>query len=379
MTWQSWEPADNCYCRNPGNNMWLEVLIVLIKALFFITCILTLTSLLTWQERKQSAVMQDRLGANRAPIFGVRAFGLMHIFADALKMFFKEDYVPPGGDKVLHTAAPIISLFFALMSFAAIPFGDTIQIAGRTIELQILPLNVGMLFVFAMMSLGIYGTFLAGFSSNNKYAFLGGLRASSQMISYEITMGATLVGLLMIFGTLDLAEINRAQGGLLWGWLPKWGIFLQPLGFLLFVTAGMAETKRIPFDLPEGESEIIGYFVEYSSMKFGAFFMADFIETILIAALIATLFFGGWQVPYLQSDGFHLPWGSFFGLPHLLVTLLQIAAFAFKVFFFCWFLLLIRWTLPRFRYDQLMQLGWKYHAAHLRPQYLRHRLHSSVD
>jgi len=340
--------------------MWIDVLIALIKAVFFLACVLTLTALLTWQERKQSAVMQDRLGANRAPILGIRAFGLFHILSDALKMFFKEDYVPPGGDKLLHTAAPFAALFFALMSFAAIPFGDTIQIAGRRIDLQVLPLNVGILFVFAMMSLGIYGTFLAGFSSNNKYAFLGGLRASSQMISYEITMGATLVGLLMIFGTLDLGELNRAQGGLLWGWLPKWGIFLQPLGFLLFVTAGMAETKRIPFDLPEGESEIIGYFIEYSSMKFGAFFMTDFVETVLIAALIATLFFGGWQVPYLQPDGFHLPGGASLALPHLVVTLLQMAAFAIKVFFFCWFLLLIRWTLPRFRYDQLMRLGWKF-------------------
>ncbi len=340
--------------------MWLNVLIVLIKILFFLTCVLTLTALLTWVERKQSAVMQDRLGANRAPVFGIRAFGLMHIVSDALKMFFKEDYVPPGGDKLLHTAAPFAALFFALMSFAAIPFGDSIMIAGQRIELQVLELNVGLLFVFAMMSLGIYGTFLAGFSSNNKFAFLGGLRASSQMISYEITMGATLVGVLMIFGTLDLAELNRAQGGLLWGWLPKWGILFQPLGFLLFVTAGMAETKRIPFDLPEGESEIIGYFVEYSSMKFGAFFMTDFVETILIAALIATLFFGGWQVPYLQTDGFRLPGGSFLALPGFLVTLLQIAAFAVKVIFFCWFLVLIRWTLPRFRYDQLMRLGWKF-------------------
>jgi NADH-quinone oxidoreductase subunit H len=340
--------------------MWLDVLIVTIKALFFITCVLTLTSLLTWMERKQSAVMQDRLGANRAPILGIRAFGLPHILSDALKMFFKEDFVPPGGDKVLHTAAPFLALFFALMTFAAIPFGDTIMIAGREINLQILPLNVGLLFVFAMMSLGIYGTFLAGFSSNNKYAFLGGLRASSQMISYEITMGVTLVGLLMIFGTLDLAEINRAQGDLLWGWLPKWGIILQPVGFLLFLAAGMAETKRVPFDLPEGESEIVGYFVEYSSMKFGAFFMTDFVETILIATLIATLFFGGWQVPYLQPDGFHLPGGLFLALPQLLVTLLQVAALGFKVVFFCWFLLLIRWTLPRFRYDQLMRLGWKF-------------------
>jgi NADH-quinone oxidoreductase subunit H len=340
--------------------MWFELSAALIKTMFLLSCVLSLTSLLTWMERKQSAVMQDRLGANRASILGIRAFGLMHIISDALKMFFKEDYVPSGGDKKLHTAAPMIALFFALMGFAAIPFGNVIEIAGRQVPLQVLPLNAGILFVFAMMSLGVYGAFLAGFSSNNKYAFLGGLRASSQMISYEITMGATLVGLFMVFGTLDLMAMNRAQGELLWGWLPKWGIFLQPLGFILFVVAGMAETKRVPFDLPEGESEIVGYFVEYSSMKFGAFFMADFIETILIATLIATLFFGGWQVPYLQADGFHLPGGSFHSLPQLLVVLFQIAALGFKVFFFCWFLLLIRWTLPRFRYDQLMRLGWKF-------------------
>jgi NADH-quinone oxidoreductase subunit H len=337
----------------------VDVAIIFVKAFAFINAILLLTSLLTWMERKQSAVMQDRIGANRAPIFGLRAFGLFHIFADALKMFFKEDFIPPGGDKFLHTIAPMTALFFALMSFAAIPFGDAIEVAGRRIELQILPLNVGLLFVFAMMSMGIYGNFLAGFSSNNKFAFLGGLRASSQMISYEITMGATLVGLLMIFGTLDLAQLNRQQGELLWGWVPKWGIVLQPLGFILFLVAGIAETKRVPFDLPEGESEIIGYFVEYSSMKFGAFFMTDFIETVLVAALTATLFFGGWQVPYLQADGFYFPWGSHWSLSHPVVALLQIASFGVKVVFFCWFLLLIRWTLPRFRYDQLMHLGWK--------------------
>jgi NADH-quinone oxidoreductase subunit H len=340
--------------------IWLQILIILVKAIFFVSLVLTLTSLLTWMERKQSAVMQDRIGANRAEILGVRAIGLPHILADALKMFFKEDYVPPGADRLLHTVAPFAALFFALMSFAAIPFGDSITIAGQRIELQVLPMNVGLLFVFAMMSMGIYGTFLAGFSSNNKYAFLGGLRASSQMISYEITMGATLVGLLMIFGTLDLAVINRAQGGLLWGWLPKWGIFLQPLGFLLFITAGMAETKRVPFDLPEGESEIIGYFVEYSSMKFGAFFMTDFVETILIAALMSTLFLGGWQVPYLTATGFVFPWGGTLNLSQVVVTILQIAAFGVKVFLSCFFLLLIRWTLPRFRYDQLMSFGWRF-------------------
>jgi NADH-quinone oxidoreductase subunit H len=340
-------------------HMLLDIVIVLIKALFFLTCVLTLTSLLTWMERKQSAVMQDRLGANRAPILGIRAFGFPHMLADPIKALFKEDFIPPGGDKFLHTAAPFVALFFALMGFAAIPFGNSIQIAGRTIDLQVLPFNAGLLFVFAMMSMGIYGAFLAGFSSNNKFAFLGSLRASSQMISYEITMGATLVGLLMTFGTLDLAALNRAQGELLWGWLPKWGIFLQPLGFILFLVAGFAETKRVPFDLPEGESEIIGYFLEYSSMKFIAFMMTDFVETILIAALLATLFFGGWQVPYLQADGFHMPWGSVWVLSALTVTLLQVVSLALKVLFFCWFLLLIRWTLPRFRYDQLMRLGWK--------------------
>jgi len=339
--------------------MWPEVLAAIVKALVFVSAVLGLTSFLTWQERKQSAVMQDRLGANRASIFGIRAFGLFHIFSDAIKMFFKEDYVPPGGDKFLHTVAPFAALFFALMSFAAIPFGDTVNVMGHQTELVVLPLNVGLLFVFAMMSMGIYGAFLGGYSSNNKYAFLGGLRASSQMISYEITMGATLVGVLMIFGTLDLNQLNRAQGDLLWGWLPMWGVILQPVGFLLFLTAGMAETKRIPFDLPEGESEIIGYFVEYSSMKFGAFFMTDFVETILIAALIATLFFGGWQVPYLQSDGFQFPWGGSLSLGPWTVTTLQVASFGLKVFLLCWFLLLIRWTLPRFRYDQLMHLGWK--------------------
>jgi NADH-quinone oxidoreductase subunit H len=340
--------------------MWLNVLIIFIKAIAFIVCVLTYMALLMWMEHKQSAVMQDRLGINRASILGIRAFGWPHIVAHALKMIFKEDYVPPKGEKLLHTLAPFVAMFFALMTFAAIPFGDSITIAGRQIDLLVLPLNVSLLFIFAMMSLGIYGTFLAGFSSNNKFAFLGGLRASSQMLSYEITLGASLVGILLIFGTLDIDVIIRSQGELLWGWLPKWGIFLQPIGFILFLCAGMAETKRTPFDLPEGESEIIGYFVEYSSLKFGMFFMTDFIETVLLGALITTLFFGGWQIPYMQPYGFHLPGGSFHALPHLLVSLLQVAAFALKVLFFCWLLLLIRWTLPRLRYDQLMRLGWKY-------------------
>jgi NADH-quinone oxidoreductase subunit H len=185
------------------------------------------------------------------------------------------------------------------------------------------------------------------------------MRGSSQMFSYEITIGASILGILMIFETMSLQTIVRAQGELLYGIVPRWGVVVQPLGCLLFLVAGIAETKRVPFDLPEGESEIIGYFVEYSSMKFGLFMLTDFVETVLIAALVTTLFFGGWQVPYLKEGGFHLPGGLEIPLTANLVSVLQVVSYCTKVFFFCWFLLLIRWSLPRFRYDQLMRLGWK--------------------
>ncbi|MEW5976548.1 MAG: complex I subunit 1 family protein [Acidobacteriota bacterium] len=333
--------------------------IELAKVLAVLIGVLNLAAILTWMERKQSAVMQDRIGANRASIFGIRAFGLFQVLADGLKMFVKEDFIPPAGHRLLHTLAPFLSAFFALIGFAAIPFGDVITLGGRQIELQVVDLNVGILYVFAAMSLGIYGVVLAGWASNNNYAFLGGMRGSSQMFSYEITIGATILGVLMIYESMSLQAIVRAQGELLWGWLPKWGVVVQPIGCLLFLVAGIAETKRIPFDLPEGESEIIGYFVEYSSMKFGLFMLTDFVETILISALVVTLFFGGWQVPYLASDGFHLPGGLLLPVAPALVAIVQVLAYCFKVFFFCWLLLLIRWTLPRFRYDQLMRLGWK--------------------
>jgi NADH-quinone oxidoreductase subunit H len=211
-----------------------------------------------------------------------------------------------------------------------------------------------------MMSMGVYGVVLAGFSSNNNYAFLGGMRGAAQMIAYEITMGAAIMGVIMVFNTLDLQALDRAQGAyMLGGWLPKWGIFVQPLAFFLFLTAATAETKRTPFDLPEGESEIIGYFVEYSGMKFGMFFMADLVETVLVSALMATLFLGGWQVPYLHPDGFWFPWGGHWALSNLPVVILGILSFFIKVSFFIGLLMAVRWTLPRFRYDQLMNLGWK--------------------
>jgi NADH-quinone oxidoreductase subunit H len=284
---------------------------------------------------------------------------LFHPLADAIKMFTKEDIVPVGADRVLHTLAPFFSVFFALAAFAAIPFGDRIFIGGRVIELQVAKIDVALLFVFAMLSLGVYGVILAGFASRNNYALLGGLRASAQMISYEIALGIAIVGIIMVYGAVDLQELVRRQGLYVGaGWIPMWGIVVQPIAFFIFVTAALAETKRTPFDMPEGESEIIGYFVEYSGMKFGMFYLADFLETILVACLATTLFFGGWQVPYLAPDGFHFPWGAEVLIPSWLYVVSGIASFSIKVIFFCVLFMQVRWTLPRFRYDQLMRLGW---------------------
>lgn len=344
----------------------------ILAALILIMAI-SYAALHTWIERKQSAIMQDRIGANRAHITlpwkwaapinwllkPINGLGLFHPIADAIKMFVKEDFVPPFGDKFLHTLAPALSLTFGLIGFAAIPFGDVIWICGREIALQVAPLNVGVLYIFAVTSMGVYGVILGGFSSNSNFAFLGGLRASSQMLAYEITFGATILGIVMIYGSLDLQTIVRGQGHLLFGWIPMWGVLVQPVGFFLFLAAGIAETKRIPYDMPEGESEIVGYFTEYSGMKFGMFYFADYLETILVASLATTLFFGGWQVPYLLQDGFHFPWGAELLMPQFVVALLQIGSFAFKVIAFCWLFMTVRWTLPRFRYDQLMELGWK--------------------
>jgi NADH-quinone oxidoreductase subunit H len=328
------------------------------RVAFVMLFILNLGGLLTWVERKQSAIMQDRIGANRASILGLRLMGLFHPLADAIKMLAKEDFRPARADRLLFGLAPFVSVFFALVAFAAIPFGDTLRIGDRVIPLQAVTLNVGVLYLFAMLSLGVYGVMMAGWSSGNNYALLGGQRAAALMISAEIAIGASIMGVIMIYGSLNLQEIVRGQGELLWGVVPKWGIVTQPLAFFLFLTAGIAATKRIPFDTPEGESEIIGYFVEYSGMKFGMFAMADFLETVVIAGLTTSLFLGGWQVPYLFTDGFRFPGGAAFAVPPLVVSLLQVGAFAFKVVAMIFILMLIRWTLPRFRYDQAMRLGW---------------------
>jgi len=337
----------------------LLIKLVLAGIVFFF--VLNLAGFHTWVERKQSALIQDRIGANRAPIFGFTMLGMFHGMADVLKMFTKEDIVPDRADRFLHTLAPFFSVFFALVAFAAIPFGPQLILGERVIDLQVAKIDAALLYVFAMLSLGVYGVILAGFASRNNYAILGSLRATAQMISYEIALGVSLIGVVMVYGTIDLGDLVRAQGQTVaGGWIPFWGIVTQPVAFFVFLAAALAETKRLPFDLPEGESEIIGYFVEYSGMKFGMFFLTDFLETIVVASLATTLFFGGWQVPYLMADGFHFPWGGeVLEVPNVLYVLLGMASFSIKGLIFCFVFMQLRWTLPRFRYDQLMDLGWK--------------------
>ena len=341
--------------------MWIELGIAVIKALVVLLMVLSLAGVLGWIERKGSALIQDRIGANRANIFGFAGLGLVNtMMADPLKFLTKEDIIPVRADRLLHTLAPCVNLFPVIVAFAAIPFGDVLTIGGRDIVLQAIPLNVGMLYVLAMLSLGVYGVVLGGWASNDRFSLLGGIRGSAQTISYEIGMGLAVVATVMTFGTLDLQEMVRAQGHLIGGWVPAWGILYQPVGFLIFLCCGIAESKRVPFDLPEGESELIaGYFTEYSGIKYLMFFMTDFAEVAVVAGLVTTLYFGGWQIPFLMSDGFHFPGGAALLLPHLLVVVLQLAAFMIKVLLFCWLQILIRWTMPRLRYDQLMRFGWK--------------------
>src|SRR5438876_7167750 len=245
-------------------------------------------------ERKVSALIQDRIGANRASILGFAGLGLVNtLVADPIKFLLKEDVVLAGTDHLLHFLAPVLSLVPVLVTFAVVPFGDVLQVGGRTINLQAAELNVGILYVLAMVSLGVYGVVLGGWATNSRWSLLGAIRGSAQMISYEIAMGLGLIGAILVFGTLDLQAIARAQGATIWGVIPAWGIIYQPLGFLIFLVAGIAETKRVPFDLPEGESELTsGYFTEYSGSKQATYMMSDFAEIVVVSALATTLFFG---------------------------------------------------------------------------------------
>jgi NADH-quinone oxidoreductase subunit H len=361
----------------------------LLKILIMVGFLFNTGAVLTWLDRRQSAMIQDRIGPNRAvlKIWGreFRLAGLLHTAADGIKFFFKEDFIPPHADKVLFGLAPMLAMMPVLALVAVIPFGDSVALeylwhhghggffdyifpavprfgapvpGVGPVELIVAPLNVGILYVFALAGQGIVGAAIAGWSSDNKFSLMGALRAASQMVSYEVTIGLSLVGAMMVYGTVRLDDMARWQGE------NAWGIFVQPFAFILFFVAAVAESKRIPFDLPEAESELVsGYFTEYSGMKFGMFYFAEYMEIVTSSMLLVTIFLGSWQLPFLHRDGISIDigyahlWGTL--LPHIWVTIFQVLTFFGKTLAVCWMQAFVRWSLPRFRYDQLMKLGWR--------------------
>lgn len=329
------------------------LLAAVVKILFVFTVINVAVMLIIWQERRQSAFVQDRLGPNR-----VGPQGLLQSVADGLKNFMKEETFPASADKILFTIAPMMAFIPALLAFAVIPFAAplpgfdfTLPVLGRfayvgTIPMVMADIPIGFLFVLAVTSLGVYGIVLAGWSSNSKYAFLGGLRASAQMVSYEIALGMSLIALVILVGNVTLSEVVVRQQQ------SAWFIFPLLIGFFVFVVSAFAETNRLPFDLPETESELVaGYHTEYSSMKFAMFFIAEYSNMITASALMATFFFGGWDIPFTEWDE---------GSPTVLKSLVTMLVFGLKTWLFLALYIQIRWTLPRFRFDQLMVLGWKF-------------------
>lgn len=398
-------------------NDWL---ILILKLVVPFLLIFNLLPLLIWLERKGSAFIQDRPGPNRAAIMGVRVGGLIHTIADVLKLLFKEDIIPNHVNKFFYVLAPFTALTVACVTFMVIPFADAIPTRDGFFLFQAANIDAGILYILAITSLGVYGVMLAGWSSNNKYALLGGLRSSAQMISYELCMGLAIVTVVMWVGSLSLAKVAETQTHLPWNWF----FLREPVACLVFIVSAFAETNRAPFDLPESESELVaGYHTEYSAMKFAMFFMAEYANMIIASALIATLFFGGWQVPFVSTAmlrasaesslffgaiGFGLisiaagSWLSLkfrkgkyndkrdyevliFGVPaiavglalilatvlfgklplsatetHVFAAVIQILTFIGKILMFCWMFIWVRWTLPRIRYDHLMNLGWKF-------------------
>ena len=307
---------------------------------------------LTIGERKWSAMMQNRIGPNRIRVLGNPLGGLPYLVADALKMLTKENIEPSARSKLLYELAPIIAFAPAFALFAVVPVGPEAVVLGQRVSLQVFNPDVGLLYVFAIASLAVFGTALAGWASNNKLAILGGVRASSQMISYEVSLGLSLVGAMMAYGTLRLDQMSVRQGELLWGWLPALGFIVQPLGLVLFFVSAFAETKRAPFDLPEGESEIVGYFVEYPGMKFGMMMLSEFIEIVVLAGVVTAVFFGGWH-PVLFEGWLRANLGP------VAFAAVGAAVFLGKTMLLAWLQLVIRWTLPRFRFDQIQKLCWK--------------------
>ena len=403
---------------------------LLLKAVVPWFVFLQMLPVMIWLERKGSALIADRVGPNRCfiPGLGLRMAGMVQNLADVVKLLTKEEFVPDHVNRRLYSLAPMIALFVALVVGAVIPFTpEMVFDGGRMLRIQAIDANIGLLFVLALSSVGVYGVTLAGWASNNKYSLMGGLRASAQMISYELAMGLSVVGLFMVYGSTSIAKMVELQGES-WLWvLPRWGVILQPFGFVLFLIGGFAETNRNPFDLAEGESEIVGFHVEYGSIKFALFYMAEYVHIVVISLLIASCYFGGYQVPFVSTARLADPgvaalttkvllWlvilvGAAIGLqlvkwhtrnrkvwkdsrrneglvlafllgfaPALTAFLaLMIWGGAYsangaavfggvvgfltlmvKALFFCWLFVWVRWTLPRFRYDQLMALGWKF-------------------
>lgn len=404
----------------------LDILLLILRVAFGAFVPLCFIAVLVWMERRGAGFIQDRSGPNRANIFGFRAGGLVQNLADAVKLITKEDIIP---DHVKHkfyfVLAPVIVFCIALISFAAVPFADVLVINGKEYIMQAIPTDLGILWFLALAGFGVYGIILAGWSSHNKYGVLGGLRAAAQVISYEIPMGLAIISMLVVYGTVNLTEMAQFQGQLLFGFIPMWGIVLQPLGAIIFIVAAFAETNRTPFDLAEGESELVaGFHVEYSSMKFGMFFMGEYVALFTSSALIVTLYFGGFQIPWLSTETlvnharlitflmmlllpvfalFFAKWiaknnKSHYDRPNdprvreaqvyikglwaivaaleivlfiylitvsggvadrILVVFLQIITFLVKTTLMCFVYVWVRWTLPRFRYDQLQKLGWQ--------------------
>ncbi|HXZ37478.1 MAG TPA: NADH-quinone oxidoreductase subunit NuoH [Thermodesulfobacteriota bacterium] len=306
--------------------MLIYLLISVVKVLIVFTVMLLIVAYMTLMERKVLGHMQVRFGPNR-----VGPFGLLQPVADGIKLFFKEDIIVPFANRIIYILAPAVIVITALVSFAVIPFGNSIKIMGQSIDLVVADVNVGLLYLFAVSSLGVYGVVMGGWASNNKYSLLGSIRSSAQMISYELSLGLSIVGVLMIVGSLSLTKIVEAQSSV-------WFILCQPLGFIIFLISAVAECSRTPFDLTECENELVaGYQTEYSSMKFGLYYLGEYAHILVVSSLAVSLFLGGWQGPFL---------------PPVIWFLIKVFAF---IFFFIW----IRATFPRFRYDQLMKFGWK--------------------
>lgn len=298
----------------------------------------------TYAERKIAAYMQDRIGPDRAG-----PFGILQPLADGLKLFMKEEIIPNTSNKFLFILGPCLAMMTAMMTSAVIPWGGTLEIFGRSISLQVADINIGILYIFGVVSLGVYGIMIGGWASNNKFSLIAALRGASQMISYELAMGLSLIALLMLTGSLSMKTIVEQQMN-----SGVWNIVYQPLGFLIFIICAFAECNRTPFDLPEAENELnFGYHQEYSSMKLGFYLFSEYINMFISSAVMATLFFGGYDIPFFNEAAHIQTWGV------TIVSLLGVLALLLKIGFFIFLFMWVRWTIPRFRYDQLMNLGWK--------------------